>query len=197
MCLRRPGCHSSLRKNPRVVPKNRSAQRAGASERSEEVGLISTPYRYTTIEMASLIRPHTPIPEQATAIHGITNDMVSTAPTFKQVWPLLYPLLCLYKVVVYNAPYDMSIIKRLSLSERYTSKNVYADCAMRAYSAYFQEPGFYENGFKWHKLEVACEHLSVEIDGNSHRSLTDCTSTLGIIRKLRTLYDNRLVEIGA
>ena len=145
----------------------------------------------------TLIRPHNPIPEQATAIHGITNDMVSTAPTFTQVWPLLYPLLCLYKVVVYNAPYDMSIIKRLSLSERYTSKNIYADCAMRAYASYFQEPGVYENSFRWHKLEVACEHLGIIVDGVSHRSLTDCKSTLAVIRRLRELYDNRLVEIGA
>lgn len=32
-----------------------------------------------------LINPEVPIPPQATAIHGITNEMVKDAPTFKQV----------------------------------------------------------------------------------------------------------------
>ena len=37
------------------------------------------------IERNRLIKPPFPIPEEATAIHGITNEMVENCPTFKQV----------------------------------------------------------------------------------------------------------------
>lgn len=37
-------------------------------------------------EFVSLINPGFPIPAEATAIHGITNDMVANAPTFAVVW---------------------------------------------------------------------------------------------------------------
>lgn len=35
--------------------------------------------------LRKLLNPEIPIPEQAAAVHGITNDMVKDAPTFKQV----------------------------------------------------------------------------------------------------------------
>lgn len=35
--------------------------------------------------MRKLLNPEMPIPEQSSAVHGITNDMVKDAPTFKQV----------------------------------------------------------------------------------------------------------------
>lgn len=35
-----------------------------------------------------LVNPNIPIPEEATAIHGITNQMVEKAPTFAEIAPL-------------------------------------------------------------------------------------------------------------
>ena len=36
-------------------------------------------------EKNRLVNPMIPIPEEATAVHGITNEMVKDAPTFKQI----------------------------------------------------------------------------------------------------------------
>ena len=35
----------------------------------------------------TLVRPSKPIPQDAVAIHGITNAMVSAAPTWNSIWP--------------------------------------------------------------------------------------------------------------
>ncbi|NJO78662.1 MAG: 3'-5' exonuclease [Cyanobacteria bacterium RM1_2_2] len=60
----------------------------------------------------SLVQPTHPIPESATAIHGITNAMVKDAPSFDQA---LVPLLRATgnrDVVIYNAEFDLRAIRQ-------------------------------------------------------------------------------------
>lgn len=56
----------------------------------------------------TLVKPMRLIPHEATAIHGITNDMVADAPMF----PLdtIYEILSGRDVVVYNESYDRSML---------------------------------------------------------------------------------------
>ncbi len=46
-------------------------------------------------------------------------------------------------------------------------------------------------GYKWHKLEKACEELGVQIEGTSHRALSDCQATLDVIRRLRDACEQK------
>jgi len=130
--------------------------------------------------MNTLVRPTIPIPADATEKNHITDEMVAAAPTFSQVWPGLRALLCLYRVVVYNAAFDMRLIRRLAGEAMHTCSGVRADCAMIAYATYrrIEDPG-------WHKLGAACEYFGVQVHGDAHRALADCLATLGVIRGLR------------
>src|SRR5919199_5389817 len=50
-----------------------------------------------------IINPHMPIPQAITDIHGITDDMVQNAPTFKQVANEIKQFLDGCDIACYNA----------------------------------------------------------------------------------------------
>lgn len=56
-----------------------------ATDRIVEIAIVKINPDGSRQVKRKLINPEMPIPEQATAVHGITNEMVKQAPTFKQV----------------------------------------------------------------------------------------------------------------
>lgn len=61
-------------------------------------------------EYSTLLNPQTPIPPEVTAIHGITNDMVRSAPVFCQIAPALGARLENTVVVCHNADFDVPFL---------------------------------------------------------------------------------------
>jgi DNA polymerase-3 subunit epsilon len=53
-------------------------------DRIVEIAMLKVLPDGTSIKKRKLINPEKPIPEEIIAIHGITNEMVKDAPTFKQ-----------------------------------------------------------------------------------------------------------------
>ena len=62
-------------------------------------------------EFSTLINPGMPMHPDVIAIHGITNDMVATAPTFAEVLPKLLALLDGCVIVAHNADFDVSFLR--------------------------------------------------------------------------------------
>ena len=58
----------------------------------------------------TLVKPGTPIPPDMTEIHGITDEMVSDAPTFEQVAPILHKGLEGCCVGGYNVHFDLNFL---------------------------------------------------------------------------------------
>ena len=58
----------------------------GLGQRDEivEIAILDPPGKMV---IDTLVRPSKPIPQDAVAIHGITNAMVSVAPTWNSIWP--------------------------------------------------------------------------------------------------------------
>ncbi len=56
-----------------------------SSDRIIEIAIVKVMPDQTRQTKRKLLNPEMPIPEASSAIHGITNDMVKDAPTFKQV----------------------------------------------------------------------------------------------------------------
>ncbi|SIS72440.1 3'-5' exonuclease [Insolitispirillum peregrinum] len=59
-----------------------------------------------------LINPQRPIPPHATAIHGISNDMVRDAAPFTEVWEALEPLFRGAVVIGHNIGFDIAMVRR-------------------------------------------------------------------------------------
>lgn len=140
------------------------------------------------IMLNTLIKPTKPIPDEVIAIHGITNEMVAHAPTWKDVHGAVVNLFFNYGFVIYNADNDTRLIRQTAElnglgTDGLSSFIDHSLCAMMLYAEYRGEPGRY-HGYKWHKLVDAAAHEGVVVEGQAHRALADCKMTLGVIKAL-------------
>jgi len=58
-------------------------------DRIVQIGLVKLYPDGHETEWETLVNPGIPVPEEVTKIHGITNEMLATAPTFKSLAPML------------------------------------------------------------------------------------------------------------
>ncbi len=93
------------------VTKHKIVEIAGVKFTFEKEGskLISK----TTQTFSSLVKPNCFIPKEATAIHGITNDMVEDAPAIDSVLRKFIRFCGLSSILVaHHAPFDIKFIKK-------------------------------------------------------------------------------------
>ncbi len=62
-------------------------------------------------EFSTLINPQMPMHPDVIAIHGITNEMVKTAPVFAEVLPKLAGILDGCVLVAHNADFDLNFLR--------------------------------------------------------------------------------------
>lgn len=144
---------------------------------------------YGAVLLNTLVKPFASIPAEATAIHGITDEMVANAPTWPEVIGKLLSVAGTDKYIAYNADFDMRMMLQ-STNFHFTNKAstfvpfiCWKECAMKLYAEYRGMPG--ERGdYKRHKLTDAAAHEGVTVDGKAHRALADCLMTLGIIKAM-------------
>ncbi len=67
---------------------------------------------YPHANLDCLVNPGVPIPGQSTAIHGITDAVVASAPGFAEVWPLLRDMAAGVVVVGHSIGFDLAILGR-------------------------------------------------------------------------------------
>lgn len=137
----------------------------------------------------SLIKPGKPIPEQAINIHGITNEMVTTAPTFAYVYRRLENILNNHGVIcVYNFDYDIRILKQCAeLSNINLIVPPSGECIMKMYAEFLGQWDDYRKNYKWIKLIEAARRTNYVGNGKAHRALEDCFMTLHVMRHMATL----------
>ncbi|CAD9227984.1 Exonuclease domain-containing protein [Burkholderia cenocepacia] len=145
----------------------------------------------------TLVKPTKPIPRAATAIHGITNEMVAEAPTYDQVHPKLIALLEQATCYVYNASYDMRLIRQTAelYGIQFDSSKHSFSCVMEDYADQFND------GY-WAALIIAYHHaISVTKSGpiqlKAHRALADCLMTLEVIKFMKLETDKLFSEINS
>lgn len=158
----------------------------GGDDEIVEICIID---KHGFIMLNTLVKPTKSIPAEATAIHGITDEMVMYAPTWKDIHGSVASLFFEYGFVIYNANYDARLICQTAKLHGLENDGFghfvseHSECAMMLYAEYRGEPGRF-NGYKWHKLVDAAEHECVKIEGKAHRALADCKMTLGIIKAM-------------
>ncbi|MFB7896057.1 exonuclease domain-containing protein [Streptomyces xiamenensis] len=169
--------------DPRALVLDTETTGTDRDARIVEITALSTS---GTILLNTLIDPGVPIPARATAVHGIRDQDVAGAPTLSDLLPRLSGMLrAASRTVAWNAPYDRGRIRyeaHLHHQTRATGGHRVADhgvhpaaaalvagswqCAMRAYSTWWGEPGQHGEGYRWQRL------------GGGHRSLGDCRAVL-------------------
>lgn len=123
------------------------------------------------------------IPQDASRIHGITDEVLATAPTFAEIYEDLKRILQrASRVIVYNAEYDARLLDQTIRAWGLLDLDVaYFDCAMLPYAAFAGEYSEYHRSYRWVKLTVAARSFGIDTN-SAHRALDDAQMTLAVIR---------------
>ncbi len=136
-----------------------------------------------TTALDTLIKPSGEM--GATDIHSITAAMAAGAPAFASIAPVLKTLLTGVAgrtVIVYNAPFDRSILERevASMSGQEGEKQAANDwiqqvrweCLMEAYASYCGEWSERHGSYTWQPL------------WGDHRAMGDCRAALRLLHQM-------------
>lgn len=116
----------------------------------------------------TLINPKKKIPADATAVNGITNEMVADKPTISEVSKSFIDFVGDSDIVGYNLPFDMKFLYAEGFDFSASKKRKFYDVLPLARKTYKE----YLNTFK---LVDVTDHLGIVY--NAHNSLDDCCAT--------------------
>ena len=87
-----------------------------------EIGAVKVRGGEVLGKFQTFVNPGTPIPSFITALTGITDQMVSSAPRIAEVFPILLEFLGAENETVFvahNAPFDLSFLRAAAISSQY------------------------------------------------------------------------------
>lgn len=129
-----------------------------------------------TGRLATLVRPSCPIPAGATAIHGITDDDVASAPRFEEIAPELLELLTGAVFAAHNADFDLGMLQHAFARAGVRYRPAGVACTLAAYR--LADP-LAEN----HRLESLCRRGGIVLD-DAHEALGDALAAAALLRLL-------------
>jgi len=162
----------------------------GEGHRVLEVAAVRFEGGHITAEFSSLLDPQRDIPVEATAVHGITTEMVQGMPTLCDVAAELEQVARGAVPCAYNAPFDRALLHASicgtdcpAFDAALSWIDVYVIVASPRVDKYVQGKGRL-------KLSNVCARHGVELDG-AHRALGDARAT-GLL--LHRLFDKGLIK---
>jgi DNA polymerase-3 subunit epsilon len=159
------------------------AETTGLGGSAEIVDIAIINYDGTEL-MNTLVRPMSPIPEEATNIHGIRNEDVTDAPTFADILPNLES----YSdrmIVIYNQDYDLRILAQSAKANNADSWMPQDSiCAMKLYAQFYGDWNGHHQSYRWQKQSSAAKQLGIEIPANLHRAAADANMCRLIIEAM-------------
>lgn len=123
----------------------------------------------------TLINPYMPIPRYIQALTGITDEMVSDAPSFADVSEKIYLMLQNAVFVAHNVNFDYSFVKH-HLSIYGFQLDCKKLCTVRLSRRLLP-------GYKSYSLGNICRSLNIVID-NRHRAGGDALATVKLFEKI-------------
>lgn len=128
-------------------------------------------------QFSTLVKPHGTISSRITKITGITNEMVSDAPSFDEITADFLSFIEDMPIVGHNVSFDLKFIncslQRIGFD--FLSNETF-DTLSLARKAFPEM----EN----HKLQTLAEELSID-SGTAHRALADCHTTQQLLELIR------------
>jgi DNA polymerase III epsilon subunit family exonuclease len=125
---------------------------------------------------ASLVRPAGPIPAESTAVHGIDDAAVASAPTFRELAPELLALLDGAVFAAHNADFDLPLLEHAFARAGIRYRPCGVACTLDAFR-------LLEPAERSHRLEALCERHGIALDG-AHDARGDVLATTELLRIL-------------
>ena len=135
----------------------------------------------------TLVKPVEPIPASTTRIHGISNQMVASAPRFAEVIDNLRQTLNGQQVIVYNAVYDRKMLHQSAEAAGIEKTDWKAIsrwwCAMEGFAEVYGDWNSMRRSYRWQKLATAARYYNLPLV-DEHTALGDCLTTLAICKRM-------------
>lgn len=125
----------------------------------------------------SLVKPQKRIPSDASAVHGITNAMVASAPSWAELWPSISEIIGKTSVGIYNEEFDLRLMQQSTEKHQLAWPNsINAFDVMKLFAEYYGSWDDYHQSYTWQKLEFAGRYFKIELP-NAHRAGADAQLT--------------------
>lgn len=151
----------------------------------------------------TLVKPVNPIPPEATKINNITNEMVASAPVWRDVFPLVKDIISNHKWLAWNSGFDARMMvqtcEKAGVFAGMTPLSIYSIAtaihtshidAKATYDQWYGEFDSKRRDFKRQSLTTAAERHNVSVNG-AHRALADCMMVLGVLNTVCQPQDKR------
>lgn len=133
----------------------------------------------------TLVKNAEPIEPGALRVHGITEERLTTAPSFRWVAPQLRDVLAGQTVCIFNAEFDYAVLRRTRREQgfpRPVLPRSQTACVMLAYAVLAGDYDPEEQGYRLVSLARAAAAMGVARQGEAHRALGDALTTAALIR---------------
>ncbi len=133
----------------------------------------------------TLVKPNRPIPAQSSAVHGITDAKVAWSPGWKEVWPQVVSALEGRVVAIYNAAFDIRMMRQSCGLNGITWQEPFADdfCIMELFARYFGEWDARRQSYAFKNLAFAGKYFNLP-EPNSHRGKDDAMLAKLVLEKM-------------
>ncbi len=158
----------------------------GCSQRRDrivEIAAVRIECDGTLSRFASLVDPLMSVPQQAVNIHGIDDEMLRGAPSFKELAPKFIEFASGSKLVAHNARFDLSFLQESLLREGLPLWEGGAyDSIVLIRKAYPGLPSY--------SLQALRAHFALDDDGQAHRAASDAEWTMqAFSMAMKRLYE--------
>lgn len=136
----------------------------------------------------TLCKPNRPIPEEASAVNHITDEMVANAPAFSQIAPALTDYLAGCHVAGHNLDFDLRFI--FAHGAKLPEKVRFYDTLDLAHLT-VPNSSIYN-----YKLDTLCQYYGIWRK-TTHRSLSDCYATAKLFTSLVNDKTGRQLDANA
>ncbi len=154
-------------------------------DRIVEIAAIRIELDGATTRFQSLVNPGCPIPAAATRVHNISNEMVSAAPTFRNVAPEFMTLARGSTLVAHNARFDLGFLQEsLFRAGHELWKGQTMDTLKLTRQVFAGLPSYSLQNLRF-SLDLP------QVAGQAHRAGDDVEWTLHLLRKILTTLLHR------
>src|SRR4030042_3016017 len=119
-----------------------------------EIGVIDD---QENVLFDSLVRPRGKIDPAAGRVHGITSEMLESAPAWEAVWPQVEAVLMERRIGVYNVEFDLRLIKQSHNRSwrRWALPGGNFFAIMKLYARFYGDWAPSRHSFRYQSLELA------------------------------------------